>query len=109
MFAVGKNAGPFPIHALILADRLHAQVKPGLVFETDGDSPVDGEADFSSNLMQPVFQIRPGEFAQVGFCKPTIQPRRGAGGNPVSQDLAASHHVMTFGEPRVFHQPFIGG
>ena len=97
MFVFRKNARPLPVHAIIFTSRLHTQMKPRLILKTDGDSPADGETDFSGNLMQPVLQAPLGEFR---LREPAIQPCRGTGGNPVSQDLAACHHAATMAHIR---------
>jgi hypothetical protein len=78
---VDENTRPLPIHAIIGRDPLHTQMKSALIFKTDRDPAVEGKANPSSNLMQPVFQVLLSGFTPG---KPAIQPRRSGDCNPVS-------------------------
>jgi len=71
MFVFHKEAFPLTARPVVIAGGLHAGMKPRLIFKTDGDSPVDGQADFAGNLTQPVVPVLAG--------KPAIQPRRARG------------------------------
>ena len=79
MFVVYENARPLPIHASLAMDRLDAQMKSCFVFKPDRDSPVQGQADFSGDLVQPVFKIL---LSGCPLCEPAIQPRRAGDQNP---------------------------
>ena len=97
MLVVRKDARPLPGHVIICTGRLHTQMKSCLILKTHGDSPADGQTDFPGDLMQPVLQVPLDEFP---FREPAIQPCRGTGGNPVSQDLAACYHAATMAHIR---------
>jgi hypothetical protein len=79
MFVVHENARPLPIHAMISTDQLDAQMKSGLVFKPDRDSPGEGKANFHGDLVQPVFKVLFGGFP---LREPAIQPRRAGDRNP---------------------------
>jgi hypothetical protein len=86
-----KNTCPLPFHGLDSGDHLYSQMKSCLVFKTDGDAPVESNANFSSNLMQPVLQLPLGGFT---LREPTIQSYRTGNRKPVSQPLAPNYHAV---------------
>jgi hypothetical protein len=71
VFVVRKDAFALSVKPAVFLGLLHAEVKPRLIFETDGDSPVDGNANFAGNLTQPVVPVLAN--------KPAVQSRGGCG------------------------------